>query len=258
MLPILNLGPLAVQTPGLIILLGIWIGLGRAEKTAHDFGIILNRLYSLVLLAIIGGLLGGRISYLSRNLAAFSADPLSIISLNPAMLDVSGGILTGLLTGLVYGQRRGLRLWPTLDALTPAFSVMLVAWGLANFASGDAFGLPARLPWSVELWGELRHPAQLYETLAALIILWVVWPRQVVWQRRFGKPAPDGLYFLMFIILSSGSRIFLEAFRGDSLLIFERLRVAQGIAWIILVFGLWLFNKKVIPFIRESRGENAS
>ncbi len=38
MLPILNLGPLAVQTPLLILLIGVWIGIALAEKGAREIG----------------------------------------------------------------------------------------------------------------------------------------------------------------------------------------------------------------------------
>jgi len=34
MLPILNIGPLAIQTPGLIILFGTWLGFFLAERQA--------------------------------------------------------------------------------------------------------------------------------------------------------------------------------------------------------------------------------
>ena len=39
MLPILNIGPLALQTPGLILLAGLWLGWWLAGKMASKFAI---------------------------------------------------------------------------------------------------------------------------------------------------------------------------------------------------------------------------
>lgn len=36
MLPILPIGPLAIQFPGLVILLGLWLGLSLAEQSVQS------------------------------------------------------------------------------------------------------------------------------------------------------------------------------------------------------------------------------
>jgi len=72
--------------------------------------------------------------------------------------------------------------------------------------------------------------------IAALIIF------GLLWFRKFDLPA--GILFLNFVALTAGSRLFLEAFRGDSTLVFGELRLAQVIAWIVLAIAL---------FARESR-----
>ncbi len=238
MLPILQIGPLAIQTPGLILLLGLWFGLTLAEKLAQIDRIIdPNAIYNLALTALLAGILGARLFYVARYPDIFFNDPLSLISPNTAMLDAFGGWVTGGLAMLIYGQRRKLPLWPVLDALTPALSVLLIATGLAHFASGDAFGIPARLPWSIRLWGEYRHPTQLYETLLAAGIAVLVWPR-----RRAEQPA--GVRFLAFVALSAFARILVESFRADSTLIFGSLRTAQVIAWGILAISTqWIATR---------------
>jgi hypothetical protein len=47
-----------------------------------------------------------------------------------------------------------------LDALTPGLAVMMIALGLANLASGNAYGEPAQVPWSIFLWGEWQQPGR--------------------------------------------------------------------------------------------------
>jgi prolipoprotein diacylglyceryltransferase len=44
---------------------------------------------------------------------------------------------------------------------------------------------------------------------------------------------------MQFVALSAISRLFFEAFRGDSLVTVNNLRVAQIIAWMVLAMSLW-------------------
>ncbi len=249
MLPILQIGPLAVQTPGLILLAGVWIGLSLAERYAGQFKANPAHLYNLAFNALIAGILGARLFYAARYPSAFLAAPLSLVSLNPGLLDPAGGLAAGLVTALVYGRRKGMGLWPTLDALTPALAAFMLALALANLASGNDFGAPTELPWGIELWGARRHPSQIYEALAAGLILWVVWPT-----RQRGEQAA-GAMFLKFVALTSGARLFLEAFRGDSNILAAGIRAEQVAAWVVLAVALWLWGNHKSRIARRSLRE---
>jgi prolipoprotein diacylglyceryltransferase len=85
------------------------------------------------------------------------------------------------------------------------------------------------------LWGATRHPSQVYETLAAFSILIVLW-------RRFGKQVTPGRTFLLFILMSAGARLLLEAWRGDSVLTFGGFRLAQLLAWAVMAVGFLLLD----------------
>lgn len=231
MFPILHIGPLALQAPGLILIVGIWLGLLIIERYAGCFKINPNLLYNLVLVGLLAGVLGARLGYAIQYGSAFVADPLSLFSLTPTMLNPQIGILIGVLAAGVYGQRRGMSLWPTLDALTPGLSLFMIALHLANFASGDAFGTPAAIPWTVNLWGEARHPVQIYELLAALLIAAALLPK---------KSSPDisGAYFWTFIALTALARLFFEYFRGDAVTLLWNIRLSQCVAWFVLALAL--------------------
>lgn len=246
MLPVLQVGPLAIQTPGLILLIGIWIGSSLAERFAPRRGISAAALYNLIFIALAAGLLGGRIAYAFRFPEAFAQSPISLLSLNPGLFSLEDGILIGLLSAWVYSHRKGMKLWETLDALTPALAVMMVAVGLAHLASGAAFGQETSLPWGIELWGRTRHPSQVYETLAALLILALLWP-----DRKPVQGWQPGKYFLVFLCLSAFARLFLEAFRGDSALLPGGFRTAQMVSWWILGAGLIALSRLTKSAARE-------
>jgi prolipoprotein diacylglyceryltransferase len=238
MLPILNVGPLAISLPGLIVLLGLWLGLSLAERHAARFGVKTSQLYNLAIVTLVAGMIGARLAYVIRYPQAFGDSPLSILSPNYSLLDPWGGLALGLIAALIYAQRASLPFWPALDALTPMLAVMAIAVSLAQLSAGTAFGAPTTLPWGVELWGARRHPTQIYQALVAGLILAYLWPGRAGWMGR-----TPGRYFLTFLALSAGARLFLEAFRGDSELLPGGLRQAQALAWLVLAASLWGLHK---------------
>jgi phosphatidylglycerol:prolipoprotein diacylglycerol transferase len=231
MFPTFQLGPLAIQAAGLFVLASIWIGMTLTEKRAAAHGLKSDSLDSLILLALAGFVFGGRLAYAAIHLDNLRASPLDIFSLDRALFDMPGGLAASLVTGLVYGQRKGLPFWPTLDALTPFFATLMIGIGAAHLAGGEAFGRETSLPWGIELHGAVRHPSQVYEVAAALFILRLVGLR---------KPFPTtGVQFLGFVAWTAGASLFLEAFRGDSILLFGGIRLGQVVAWIVLAAALF-------------------
>src|SRR5512135_2831144 len=110
MFPVLQIGPLALQTPGLILLLGVWISLEAAERHARYYAVPSGKVYNLSLVILVAGVLGARLFYIFHAPAAFIRAPLGLLSLSPQMLDAQGGILVAGLAGLVAIQRQKLPL----------------------------------------------------------------------------------------------------------------------------------------------------
>ena len=241
MLPFLRIGPFTLQTPGLALLVGVWIGSSLAEKEAARLKLNANDIYNLIFYGLVAGIVGARLAYAAQYLSVYLANPLSLIALTPATLSPNAGLIVGIAVAALVGWRKRLPLRPTLDALAPGLAVFMIGFGIAHFLSGDAFGAPAygpnsvALPWAIYLWNDYRHPSQIYETMAALAAL------VVVWKRPLGEPG-DGVNFLLLVSLSAGARVFLEAFRGDSVIWLGAFRAAQVIGLLALVASLWLMR----------------
>ncbi|HLF01808.1 MAG TPA: prolipoprotein diacylglyceryl transferase family protein, partial [Anaerolineales bacterium] len=186
MFPILQLGPLAIQVPGLVLLVSLWLGLALAEREAKRLNLNADAIYTLALTGLIAGVIGARLAYAACYPGAYLRDPFGLFSLNPSALAQTDGMLIGLVAAYVYGARRKLPWRPTLDALAPALAALMIGEALAHIASGDAFGAPARLSWSIFLWGDYRHPSQFYELAGSLVVLGM-W----AW-RRDRVPFPGG------------------------------------------------------------------
>ena len=232
MLPYLHLGPLLLPLANLTLLLGVWLGSWLAEKEAVHLKIQPDQISNLVLIGVIAGLVGARLAYAIRFLNAYLSNPLGLFTLNPGTLSPSEGLFIGVLAAWIYGQRKGLRFRPALDALTPGLAAFLVCLGVAHLFSGDAYGTPAQLPWAIYLWGEYRHPTQVYEILLAGLIFLVI-------QKHPLEKVGQGLNLWLVFALTAAARIFLEAFRGDSLIWLGGFRAAQVIGLGVLSAALW-------------------
>jgi len=214
----------------ILIVAAMWIGLALAEKRTERYGVSKEQLNNIAFYSLFGYIIGGRLIFTLSNLSAFSQSPLSVFSPNPDLFDPLGGLVVVILVGFVYGQRQKLQFWGTLDALTPIFATLAIGLSLAHLAAGTAFGSPTTLPWGIDLWNATRHPSQIFELIGSLLIFGLIWLRK--------SDSPKGHLFLNFMALTAGARLFLEAFRGDSILVFGEFRLAQIAAWGILLVAL--------------------
>ena len=217
------------------LIVALWIGLALAERRTERHSVSKDALNNLTFYSIIAYVIGGRMYYALTNLSAFTPSLLSIFSPNPDLFDPTAALLSALLVGLVSGKRQNIPFWGTLDGLTPMFAVLAIGISLAHLAAGTAYGNPTDLPWAMELWNAKRHPTQIYELIAAVIIFCLLWFRKF--------ESPPGILFLNFTVLTAGARLFLEAFRADSVLVFGTFRLAQVISWIILAFALIIIQR---------------
>jgi phosphatidylglycerol---prolipoprotein diacylglyceryl transferase len=231
MFPVVQLGSFALPVPALALLAGVWLAIWLADRESTRLGLSADVVTYLILISLVAGVAGARLGYVGRFLGIYVADPGGIFSPNTSTFVPEVGFLVGGIAALVYGARHRLSPRPTLDALAPGAAVMGVALGVAHLAGGDAFGAPARLPWSIFLWSTYRHPSQVYEIVAALAVLGI-------WRWARDRRPAEGFNLLLVVALSAAARVFLEAFRGDSELLVGGVRTAQ--VWGLIVLGICL------------------
>ncbi len=238
MFPTINLGPLSIPAPELILLLGFLLGSIFAERKSKHFNVDPNKVEKVLWICLFAGIIGARLSYIARSPSAFQGNFLSIFSLNPNLLDPVGGLLISTAVGFAYVSKQKISYWAILDSLTPFFAVTAISLSLSNFAAGTGFGTPTTLPWGISLWNELRHPVQIYHLVSSLIALFVVY------SIRQTDEYQSGFTFLLFISLTSGFRLFFSGFQESASFIGDGIRLLQLAYWIILAISLFLLNKQ--------------
>jgi phosphatidylglycerol:prolipoprotein diacylglycerol transferase len=221
----------------ILLLLAAWVGLTLAEKRAESHGVSKEDLNNITYYGLIAFVIGGRLSFVLQNLPAFIKSPLGILSINPDIFDPLGGLAVAIIAAFIYGQRRGLQLWNTLDSVTPFFAVLSIGIGLSHLAAGTAFGMETNVAWGIDLWNATRHPTQIYETLASLLIFGLVWLQK--------QNPRSGVLFLTYAALTAAAQLIIQAFHGDSTLILNGLRQGQIIAWVALAVIFVLFEYRL-------------
>lgn len=237
MLPIIELGPLSLPVPPLVLLLGFWLASFLAEKQEEKAGGDPSILSKIIWTASIAGLLGARLSFIARNLSAFQGQWISIFSLNPALLDPTGGALIALTAGYFVAVKNHCATKSLLDKLAPFIAVFAPAIYLSNFASGAGFGTITNLPWGIEIWGAHRHPVQLYYLISSLLVLFFV----VIRTRKNNHPA--GSKLLLFVVYTSGYLTLFSAFQDPGRALISGLRIPQLIYWGIFSISFFIYNK---------------
>jgi phosphatidylglycerol:prolipoprotein diacylglycerol transferase len=223
----------------ILLVITVWLGLTLAEKRSDRHGVSKENLNNITFYSLLAYLIGGRVIFGLVHLSVFSQSPLSIFSLNPDLFEPFGAAVTAALVGAIYVQRQKLMAWSTLDSLTPIFATIAIGLALSHLAAGTAFGSPTNLPWGINLWNTARHPTQIYELIASTLIFILLWFKKVD-----DRP---GIHFLTFTALTSASHIFIDAFRGDSILILGGFRETQLIAWLVMAVSFIAFEIVLRP-----------
>ena len=243
MAPTLSISGAVVQTYVLILLLSFWAGLWLSARQAKRLGVNEDHIYNLGFSTLLALLLGARLVYMFSHWSVYQDALLSALDPRPMALALPEEALIGGLVAIVYWNRRRLPVGATLDALAPGLALALALERLGAFVDGRHFGEPTTLPWGVYMWDQVRHPVQLYEMAALLIILVILWRR--------GQHLVAGNGFILATALYAGSRLFLEAFRVDVAILDNGVRVTQVIALGVMLSVTAFLYRRHFP-----RGQN--
>ena len=256
MLPILQVGPFALRTPGLALLAALWIGLEVSSREGARRGIDGDRIYNLGFYALVAGVLGARLGFVLLHLRLYTGiTPWTrllgaVFTLTPGTETPWIGLVlaAGVVAYLIW--RWGLPPLVVTDSFAPGLAILAVGVGLANFLSGKAYyGIETTLPWGISMGGITRHPTQLYFALGSLATFAVLWrlryPAPPSGKRSGGAkkraasyPYPPGFAAQVLVILLCLTILLVEPLRADSPTLPGGVRVWEVIALLGLVAGL--------------------
>ena len=178
---------------------------------AHD--LTSDRILNFVIICIPAGIIGARLYYVLFHLSWYAGDFLKIINTRAGGLAIHGGLIAGIGTALILCAIWKIRPLNLLDLAAPSIAIAqsIGRWG--NYFNSEAHGGPTDLPWAITVDGQSVHPTFLYESIwCFLLCLFLLWMDSR--HRAF-----EGQIILLYGMLYSLERFFVEALRTDSLMI---------------------------------------
>jgi len=229
---------LEIRWYGLLIASAVLIGTVLALKEAKRKGVKEETLIDMFLFAVPAAIIGARAYYVIFMWDYYSKNPSQILNIRGGGLAIHGVIIAGTLVVIIFAKVRKESFWKLADIVAPSLILgqAIGRWG--NFANQEAHGGPTDLPWGIMIDGVKVHPTFLYESIWNLLVFGFL-----LWYRR-KKATVEGEIYLLYLILYSVGRFFIEGLRTDSLML-GPFRVAQLISLaIIMSGGAYLIWKK--------------
>ena len=249
MYPILfQFGPLTIYSFGALMALaalsaGVVVGL-EMKRYGYDPELA----STMVLAAVIGGLVGARLLFIAEEWDSFLRSPLALI-FSGAGFTWYGGMIGGALAVTWVVKRRGIPWLKAADIAAPAIAIGYGVGRIGCHVAGDGdWGAVSNVPWAVAYtnaiigWvdpntgapyppGVRVHPTPIYEFLESMMILGILWPLRK-------KGYPEGTIFWLYLILAGAARFIVEFWRINPPVAFG-LSEAQWFGLILGVLGLW-------------------
>ena len=208
-----------VYSFGLAYALAILAGFLTARSLARRRGLEPRYFSTTAIATILAGFAGTRLFYL----IFASQSPSSAHDMLSQPLQSGsvwyGAPLLGLPCLILFSRYFGLPLLKTLDSAAPGIALGQAVGRIGCFLGGCCYGIPTALPWGVPMarYGDLthypavtRHPVQLYESTANLLIFLGL---LAIFRRNLKPGAVVLAYFMLYSLI----RFILEYWRGDSI-----------------------------------------
>lgn len=197
---------------GVLITSGIVLATAICCRRAPKHGIEGEQVLNFVIICIPAAIVGARLYYVVFNWELYAGDILKIINTRLGGLAIHGGLIFGFTAAVILCIVWKVRPLNILDLAAPcvALAQSIGRWG--NYFNSEAHGGPTDLPWAITVNGQSVHPTFLYESIwcLALFLLLIY----VDNRRSF-----EGQTILLYGMLYSVERFFVEALRTDSLMI---------------------------------------
>ena len=251
MYPEIDIGPLTLQTFGLMFALAFLAAGALIAKRLAEIGKPADWAYEMGFSALAGGIVGSRLYFIVQNYDSVKDDLFGKL-FSGAGLVWYGGAIGGALAVLLWARYRGFLGLALLDLCAPALALGYAIGRCGCQLSGDGdYGKAWNGPWAMSYpegtvpTDETVHPTPIYETLAMGLGAWLLW--QV--RDRFRT----GVLFAIYLVYAGTERFLVEFIRrNDDVAI--GLTQAQLISVAMMIIGgVWL----LVAFRRAPRPATA-
>ena len=239
MQPEIHLGPLTIQTFGLMLALAFLAAGALVAKRLKELGKPVDWAYEIGFAALIGGIVGSRVYFLLENYDSVSEDLLGNLFSGSGLVWY-GGLIGGAIGVLLWAWYRDFLRLALLDLTAPALALGYAIGRCGCQLSGDGdYGEAWGGPWAMsypngtEPIEETVHPTPIYETLAMGFGAWMLWQLR----DRFR----DGALFAIYLIYAGAERFLVEFVRRNDAVVLGLTQSQLESLVMLLAGAIWLY-----------------
>jgi phosphatidylglycerol:prolipoprotein diacylglycerol transferase len=241
MQPEIDLGPVTLQTFGIMFAAGFIAAGVLVAKRLKELGKPVDWAYEMIFAALVGGVVGARIDFLIQNWDEVSDDVLGNI-LSGSGLVWFGGAVGGAVGVLLWARWRRMFNLTLLDICAPGLAIGYAVGRIGCQLSGDGdYGIPWDGPWAMAYpEGTVAtdvqvHPTPIYETLAMGLVTYALW--------RLRNSFQPGLLFALYLVLAGTERFLIEFIRRNEEVALGLTQAQLLSVAMIAAGGVWLARK---------------
>ena len=227
-----QIGPISIHWYGVLYAVAAvaaaWLAMREARRRGENADLV----WSGLLVAAIGGIIGSRLYHVIHQWDFYSQNPALIPQVWNGGLGIPGGVAGGMIALYLYTRYSHLKFWRWIDIAAPAMLLAQAIGRFGNFVNQELYGPPTTLPWGIPIdadhrvppWTNLDqypvdstffHPLFLYESILNLIGVAVL----LFIARRYARRLYDGDIGMMYFIWYGSVRSVLETFRTGNWMI---------------------------------------
>jgi phosphatidylglycerol:prolipoprotein diacylglycerol transferase len=212
--PEIHIGPLTLQTFGLMFALAFLAAGALIAKRLKELGKPVDWAYEMGFAALLGGVVGSRLYFVVQNYDSVKHDLLGNL-LSGSGLVWYGGAVGGALAVMLWAWYRDFLRLALLDLAAPALALGYAVGRCGCQLSGDGdYGKPWDGPWAMSYphgtvpTDRTVHPTPVYETLAMGLGAWILWQLRDRFQA--------GVLFAIYLVYAGAERFLVEFIRRNS------------------------------------------
>lgn len=145
----LKIGSFELHYYGLMYALAFIVGTFLAKKMAKERNFDEKIIDDYAFVAIISGLIGGRLYYVLFNLDYYLSYPLEIPAVWHGGMAIHGGIIGGIIGTFIYGKIKKINPFLLGDYAAAPFILGQAIGRIGNLMNGEIHGVPTFTPFSV-------------------------------------------------------------------------------------------------------------
>ncbi len=252
---IFSIGPIHLRYYGLLFATGFMISFYIVQKFYKDANLDPMEVDKLTIYTVVGAIIGARFGHvLFYEPVYYFHNPSEILKVWHGGLASHGGVIGIVISTFLYSKKyKRPYLW-VLDRIVVPSALTGSLIRLGNLMNSEIYGHKTSLPWGFVFQqnGEVvpKHPTQIYESLAYLIIFVFLY---LLYRKAKGK-IHRGFLVGWFLVTVFGFRFFIEFIKNNQVAREANMTLNTG-QWLsipLVIFGVLLiiasFKKQIDVF----------